>query len=287
MLLHRLSILLALMAFGVAVTLAPLAVRADTFDLKTLDFEKGRTYLEVNTSYFRGFPLNSERLRGSIDPTANYAITDNWLAAIKATTNKPFDEDFRVSTVGMEHTVALRKLEGGYAIGLYGGINAAMHRAETNDFAFGPIVTFGTETTSLTLNPALNKTFGQNHVDGIAFTYGWQAKHELQKGFAIGLEGYGTIQNVGAAPTLNEQPHRIGPVIYLEREFSRGAAGVAGLKGSSIKDTKSSAQAANMAANATASSAAPPKVYMEAGVLFGLTEGTQDMVFKFKGGVEF
>ena len=104
---------------------------------------------------------------------------------------------------------------------------------------------------------------------------------DLQKGFAIGLEGYGTIQNVGAAPTLNEQPHRIGPVIYLEREFSRGVAG--GVKGVSIKDTKSSAPTSTVAA----SMAAPPKVYMEAGVLFGLTEGTQDMVFKFKGGVEF
>jgi hypothetical protein len=279
MLLHRLSILFAVLAFGVAITIAPLAARADTFDLKTLDFEKGRTYLEVNTSYFRGFPVNSERLHGSIDPTANYAITDRWLAAIKATTNKPFDEDFRVSTVGMEHTFALRKLEGGYAIGLYGGINAATHRAETNDFAFGPIVTVGTETTSLTLNPALDKTFGQNRVEGIAFTYGWQAKHELQKGFAVGIEGYGTIQNVGTAPTLNEQPHRIGPVLYLERELSRGMAGSAAMKGLSIKDAKSSASAAD--------ATAPPKLYMEAGVLFGLTEGTQDMVFKLKGGVEF
>jgi Putative MetA-pathway of phenol degradation len=235
----------------------------------------------VNTSYFRGFPVNAERLRGSIDPTYNYAVTDKWLAAIKATMNKPLDEDFRVSTVGMDHTYALRKLENGFAFGLFGGVNLATHRTETNDISLGSVLTFGTEQTSLTLNPALDKTFGQNHVEGIALTYGWQAKHELQKGFAIGIEGFGTIQNLGRSPTLAEQPHRIGPVIYLERELSRGVSGGTSMKGLSIKDAKSSSSAVS------AGSGAPPKLYMEAGVLFGLTEGTQDTVFKLKGGIEY
>jgi hypothetical protein len=264
------------------------SVAADTFDIKTLDYDKGRTYLEASTSFFHGFPANADRLRASFDPTLNYAVTDRWLTAVKASMNKPIRDEFRVSTVGIEQTYALRKLDAGVAFGLYGGVNAATFRGETNNFAFGPIVTLGTETTQFTINPALDKTFGQNHVEGIAFTYGWQAKHELQKGYAIGIEGYGTVQNMGAAPTLAEQPHRIGPVLYLERELSRASAGNGpkGLsikEGLSIKDTKSSVALAAGGSEASA----PPKIYMEAGVLFGLTEGTQNTVFKLKGGIEY
>jgi hypothetical protein len=258
------------------------SARADTFDLKTLDYDKGRTYLEMNTSYFRGYPVNAERLRSSFDPTLNYAVTDRWLAAVKANMNKPIDDEFRVSVIGTEHTYALRKLEGGLAYGIYGNVNAATFRGETNNFAFGPIITLGNETTQFTLNPALDKTFGQNSVEGIAFTYGWQAKHEIQKGFAVGIEGYGVVQNIGSAPTLAEQSHRIGPVLYFERELSRASAGD-GPKGLSIKDTKTAAPLSSAAPNASA----PPKLYMEAGVLFGLTEGAQATVFKLKGGIEY
>jgi hypothetical protein len=281
MLLHRLSIVLAAIAAGVA--LSPLMARADTFDLKTLDYDKGRTYLEVNTSYFHGYPVNAERLRASIDPTLNYAVTDRWLAAVKATMNKPIDDEFRVSTIGTEQTFALRKLEGGFAFGVVGGVNLATFRGETNDVSFGPILTFGTEQTQLTINSALDKTFGQNRVDGVALTYAWGAKHELQKGVAFGIEGHGTIQNLGASPTLAEQPHRVGPVLYLERELSRGMASSGGPKGLSLKDLKSNAPVNSAATDAPA----PPKLYMEAGVLFGLTEGTQNTVFKLKGGIEY
>jgi hypothetical protein len=280
MLFHRLSIFLAAVAAGVA--LSPLMARADTFDLKTLDYDKGRTYLEVNTSYFHGFPVNSERLRGSIDPTLNYAVTDRWLAAVKATMNKPIDDEFRVSTIGTDQTYAFRKLEGGFAFGVVGGVNVATFRGETNNATFGPILTFGTQQTQLTINSALDKTFGQNRVDGVALTYAWGAKHELQKGVALGIEGHGAIQNLGASPTLAEQPHRIGPVLYLERELSRGMASGAGPKGLSIKDIKATAPM-----SAAVDAAAPPKFYMEAGVLFGLTEGTQNTVFKLKGGIEY
>jgi hypothetical protein len=258
-------------SFVLALALIPLTgAYADTFDIKGLAYTKGRMSVEANTSYFNGYPANAETLRASIDPAVNYAVSDHWQATLRATTNKPVDEAFRLSTINTEQIFVLRKLDAGFGFGVVATGSVAVHSEATNTVTIGPILAFGNETTTLTLNPSLEKTFGQNRVEGVAFTYGWQAKHEISKGYAIGIEGYGAVPNIGASPTLAEQPHRIGPVFYYERELTRGPA--ASGKGMGPKGMDAPA---------------PPKFTLEAGVLFGLTEGTQNTVFKLKSGIEF
>ena len=99
----------------------------------------------------------------------------------------------------------------------------------------------------------------------------------MREGFSVGLEGFGNILDIGHSPGLDFQEHRIGPVLYFERELSKAGNGkIAGMKDSKMP--------ANGNGNGDASS---PKLMFEVGVLFGLTKGTQDTALKLKGAVTF
>ncbi len=67
----------------------------------------------------------------------------------------------------------------------------------------------------------LEQTFGRNSVNGTAFAYAWQVKLNVAEGLALGIEGYGTIDNIGNPPPGGEQEHRVGPVIYTELDLGR------------------------------------------------------------------
>jgi hypothetical protein len=252
---------------------------AGTFDIKTPDSTKGQLDVSVNTTTFAGFPINSELLRFSAEAGVAYGVRDWWTAGVKFNLDKPFGESLQFSTAGIEHLFVLRKLNAGFGLGFYAGVDAAIDRDATNSTTFGPVIQFGTDKTSLTLNPFLSKTFGQNREDGIALNYGWQAKHELREGLAFGIEGYGVISNLGNSQGLDFQEHRIGPVLYFERELGSSKNGGSATK-LSMKDTKG-ATGGGMA------DAATPKLAFEVGVLFGLTQGTQDTAIKVKGGISF
>ena len=99
------------------------------------------------------------------------------------------------------------------------------------------------------LNPFLEQTFGHNRVEGIALSYGWQAKYEVRDGLAVGIEGYGLVENLGNSPALADQEHRIGPVLFMEIELG-------GLK-----------------------------LTPDVGLLFGLTPATPDLTIKFNVGI--
>ena len=82
---------------------------------------------------------------------------------------------------------------------------------------FGPIVRIGGGPLSLILNPFLEKTFGANREPGIHFTYGWQLKQEVAKGWWIGVEGFGRTPDFEGEGGAHE--HRIGPVLTHEIEI--------------------------------------------------------------------
>jgi hypothetical protein len=264
-----------LLAFGFA-ALATSPALAGTFDVKSPDVAKGETEVSVNTSYFSGFPMNAELLRQSAEIGVGYGFTDWWKAGVKVALDKPVGGDLQATTAGVEAQALLRKLEGnGIGIGWYTGVDFRIADDATNTVTFGPIFQFGTEKTSFTVNPFLARTFGRNREDGVAFSYAWQAKHEVREGFAIGVEGFGAVPNIGNSPGLDFQEHRIGPVLYFERSLARNP----GAKVAGMKDVKG--------VDAGGKDDGGPKLNIEAGVLFGLTEGTQDVTFKLKGGVTF
>ncbi len=263
-----------------AVSLAALVASpamAGTFDVKTPDITKGETEVSVNTAFFSGYPVNAELLRHSAEIGVGYGFSDWWKAGLKINLDKTIGADYQASTAGIETQFLVRKLEGSnIGIGWYAGVDFRIADDATSTLTFGPIFQFGTEKTSFTVNPFLARTFGRNREEGVAFSYAWQAKQEIREGLAFGIEGYGSVPNIGNSPGLDFQEHRIGPVLYFERSLARSAGAMA--KSMSIKDAKSAE--ADKGPDG-------PKLNIEAGVLFGLTDGTQDVTYKLKGAITF
>lgn len=261
------------MLLGAAALAAP--AQASVFDVKGSDVTKGETEIGTNSAFFNGFPENADRLRSSHELAIGYGFTDWLKAGAKLSFDHPADEGFRLSTAGIETQIMFKKFEGGLGLGWFTGVDVRVHRDETNTATFGPVIQLGTEQTQLLLNPFFAKTFGPNREEGIEFSYAWAIKQLLREGFSIGIEGYGSIPDIGHHAGIDFQEHRIGPVVYYERSLGGGRGNGRGL---SIKDVGSKVGDKDDGG---------PKLAIEAGVLFGLTEGTQDTAFKFKAGITF
>ena len=255
-----------------AMLLSPATVSAGVFDVKGSDVEKGETEVGTNNTFFNGYPINADRVRSSHEIALGYGFTGWMKAGAKLSFDKPADDDFRLSTAGVEAQFMLKKFENGLGIAWFTGVDFRVHRDETNTVTFGPVIQLGTEKTQLLLNPFFATTFGANHEEGVEFAYAWALKQQVREGFSVGIEGYGVIPNLGDSPGVDFQEHRIGPVVYFERSLSRGNGGGR----MSVKD-----------AAGNGGEEGGPKLSIEAGVLFGLTEGTQDTALKLKAAITF
>lgn len=231
------------------------SAQAEVFDVKAPEIKKGEREIGENFSAMNGFPANASKTRYSLELSGSYAPTDWFKMTAKMNLDKPLDDAWQWSTAGAEVQFSFGEPIKGVSLGWFTGIDARVYESETNSITFGPIIQFGDEKRSVTLNPFLEQTFGPNHDEGIAFSYAWQAKMALREGFAIGVEGYGKINDLGNSPPSSNQEHRIGPVLYFDGQFKRG------------KDDAGWA--------------------IELGVLAGLTEGTPDTTAKLKAAVTF
>src|SRR5262249_53007472 len=148
----------------------------------------------------------------SHDLKLGYGVTDWWRIIGFASAERPGSGDPHIVGAGVESILVLRQLNGdGVGLGLFSGIELATHSDATNIVELGPLVQVRKGAFSALLNPLIERTFGQNREPGAAFTYLWQAKYELNRGLSLGLEGFGRIPNLGAAPSLQLQDHRMGP----------------------------------------------------------------------------
>jgi hypothetical protein len=172
-----------------------------------------------------GFPVNADAVRYGLEIAAGYAFTSHIKAGIKGGFDAPVGENTRLSMVGLETQFYLGKLAPAISWAWFTGVDARIHREETSSVVFGPLIKFGDDKLSLTLNPLFERTFGTNSERGIAFVYAAGLKAEVRKGFALGIEAVGTIPDIGEVPSANFQEHRIGPVLYLEREVSPAQEG--------------------------------------------------------------
>ena len=104
-------------------------------------------------------------------------------------------------------------------------------------------------------------------------------KQAIRKGFAIGIEGHGLITDIAHAQGTDFQEHRIGPVLYFERDLGRGSKSHSPMK-LGVKAPVGGAASKDEGPDG-------PVFKAEVGILFGLTDGTQDRAFKIKGGISF
>lgn len=269
--------LLTYAAFAFSLCAAGGATQAghQTFDVKGTDVDKGKTSIEANNTWIDGYPVNADRDRFSSQIEVGHGFTEWLKLGAKLNIDKPVDEPIHLQSFVLSAQIMLKKFERGVGLGWYTETAFATHRDHSNSVTYGPILQLGTEKTQLLINTFFTNSYGRNSEEGTEFSYAWAAKQEIREGLAIGVEGYGVIPNIANAPGIDFQPHRIGPVIYLERALA-GFAGNGGGRRMSVKD-----------AGGGNGDDGKPKFGMELGVLFGLTDATQDVMLKVKAGIEF
>ena len=224
---------------------------AQTFDVKNLDITQGS--LEIgfdNSAMSRPSPSQN---RSAHDQSIDYGLREWWRLSAVMKLENPARDDLRASRVALESIFVGRPMKPervqDVAIGFFAALEGAIDEDTTNALVFGPIVTTRWEAITFAFNPFLEQTFGRNRADGIALSYGWQAKYDVRQGLAIGIEGFGLIDNLADAAGFADQEHRIGPVVYAEISLW-------GLK-----------------------------LTPDIGVLFGLTPATPDLTFKINVGL--
>ena len=227
---------------------------ADVFSVDEPEVVKGEQEIEVNAAVQNGFPVNADPVRYSMEVEYTYGVT-KWLSLSPLVDfDKPDGDSFDATVAGLESVwfpVEVGKL---LTFAWFTEVEGAVHHDETNSTTFGPIVQFGHDKASLILNPYFEKSFGKNHEEGIEFNYQWQAKARMTERLALGIEGFGVIPDIGNSPGIDFQEHRIGPVIYYEKEL-------AGEKERTFA--------------------------IDAGVLFGLTEATSKVTGKVNASLAF
>jgi hypothetical protein len=226
---------------------------AGPFDVKGPEVEKGETEFSTNHAFNSGFPTNADRVRHSFEFAVGYGFTDRFKAGAKLGFDTPVGDGTQISVAGIEGQFYLGRIAPAISLGWFTGLDVGVHRNETNTVVFGPLIKFGDDALALTLNPLFESTFGRNREEGVAFAYAVGLKGALREGLAVGIEAFGTIPDIGNAPGTDFQEHRIGPVIYIDREVSPARSG----------------QGAT-------------KLALEIGGFVGLTEATPDWTGKIK-----
>ena len=196
----------------------PLA--AQTFDVKQLEVKKGELELGLDNTFHKGVPHDrgSDVNRRANEQSLDYGLRDWWRISGVLKFEKPEEDEQRLARFAVENLFVLRPIPepGGFGLGWFQSLEASTHRDTTNATLFGPIFAYKAHKLTLSANPFFEKTFGRNHIDGVALSYGWQIKYDIRDGLAVGVEGYGLVENIAHAPPWQDQEHRIGPVVYTE-----------------------------------------------------------------------
>jgi hypothetical protein len=229
---------------------AAFVLPAGAYDITDPEVEKGQQKLEAIHVGQAGFQTGSSGNTRNLQSLGySYGVTDYWQLKGGIAGDRLDDRGWEVTAVFAESVFEIVDVKTtGFGLGWFTAVAGAVNDDATNAVAFGPILKFARQGLSLTLNPFLDKTFGQNHEQGIAFAYGWQANMEIKKGVVLSLAGFGRIDDIGGhAPAFEAQEHKIGPLIGFETE---------------------------VAENRT--------LGLELGVFFGLTDATADTAVKGK-----
>ena len=181
------------------------------------EVEKGQRKLEAFSAFVSGFNGGAAGdTREVLSLTYQYGLTDFWLFKAGVLSERPVHGDHQGTAIVFENVFEIQnaKKAGGLGYGWYTGISVGVNEDETNALTFGPVIRLGAGDTSLILNPFLEQTFGRNRDEGIAFLYGWQLKHQVRPGFAVGVEGFGRFQDIAGRGGAEE--HGIGPLLAFE-----------------------------------------------------------------------
>jgi hypothetical protein len=249
------------------------------FSIQSPKVEKGEFEIETHSSVQSGLPKADEddeeggdAIRHGHEIEAGYGFTDFWKAELGITVQKPVDDGLEASSIELTNIFQLGTVPRWNAtFGMLAAVSVGLQGDEPNSFEFGPLVEFGDEHRSLTLNGIFEKTFGDNREEGIGFEYAAQVKFATAEHVALGVEAFGEIEEIGNAPSFDETELRIGPAVF----FSFGEEEKLG--GMGDDDNAKEARLADM----------DPEVKAGLGLLFGATDATPDLTVKWDLEVSF
>jgi hypothetical protein len=249
-----------------ALVIASASAAAATLDVKGVEVTKGESELSFDAAPQRGFPVNSDFLRQSYETSYSYGITSWFKLGAKIGFEQPDGGKLDASYAVLEtQAVLINPSPARIGLAWYTGFEVGLNRDASEVLTVGPLVSlsFSKETTLL-LNPLFQKSWDPS-TPGVDFNYAWQLKRTINDNVAVGLEGYGVIPDVGNAPSVDFQEHRLGPVLFLSHETGGGDSGRPMKLGSTAEPDKGGG-----------------KVELQIGVLFGFTDATPDATGRAK-----
>ena len=109
--------------------------------------------------------------------------------------------------------------------------------------------------------------------EGLGFDYGWRAEYDFAKHWGVGVEMFGSIEDLANPGSFNKQNHSIGPTLFWHP--------VGNEQESDEKEGKGDAD------NEKVGGSPEMELSFNVGVQFGLTDATSDTALKFQGTISF
>ncbi len=273
-------------SFLVLAAVLPGSAKAQ-FTINSPKVEKGEVEVETHGAIQSGFPKSEDddsgetRVRQGHEVEIGYGLTDFWKAELGLSFQKPVGDGFQASAIELENTLQLGTVERwNMTFGLLASVSLGIGGADEPDsFEIGPLLQFGDEKSgSLILNGIFGKTFGDNREDGIGFEYAAQVRFPVTEKVGLGAEAFGEIEDIGHSPAFDETELRVGPMLYLSfgDNDDDDKGGKRKSKGGDDDDDKG-----------LKGGDKEPEVTLGMGVLFGATDATPDVTFKWDLEVSF
>ena len=227
---------------------------AGQFYVRSPDVKKGELAIEEHGAVYSG-PGEDERRRQSHEVELKYGFTNRWEGIVEGFFRQDIGESLaaREFEIGAQYEIVER---GGDGLGLaFRGIyEFALQDHSPDEILFGPLAKYVIGRNSATINTFFVGQIGDEaEIDGLELKVNWRLKRELGEKFALGVEGYSEIEDLAHAGTFDAQKHRVGPVAYYE----------------------------------TGGHGGQPEWEFAAGALFGVSDATADLTFKFDAEVKF
>lgn len=208
--------------------------------------KKGETKIEEHGALYTG-PGEDERLRQAHWVELKHGFTDRFEVIVEGVFRQAVGESIeaRLLEIGAQYEIIERQGDGlGFAFRTF--YELALQDHAPDEILFGPLAKLVRGRDSATINTFFVGQLGSEaKIDSPELKVNWRLKRELTGRFALGVEGFSSIEDLAHAGSFDDQKHRLGPVAYFE--FGR----------------------------------AKPKWEFAAGALFGVSEATSDATFKF------
>lgn len=224
------------------------------FYVRPPEVDKGKIYLEEHGALYSG-PGEDEHRRQTHEVEGKYGLTDRWALIVEGFFRQDIGEEIeaREFELGAQYEIIERHGDGlGFAFRTI--YEFALQSHEPDEILFGPLAKYVWGPNSATGNAFFIGQLGDEaEIDSLELKLNWRLKHELNEKWALGVEGYGEIEDLSHAGSWDDQKHRIGPVAYYEFGGHDGK----------------------------------PKWEFDFGTLFGISDATSDVTYKFDAEVKF